>query len=427
MNEYIILVFIIGYTAIIFEHLIRVNKAATALLTGVGSWILYIASFDDKGLVLEQLYAHVGEISGLLFFLLGAMTIVELIEAHSGLDIITEKINQKSKRALLWIITIITFFLSAVLDNLTTTILMISLVRKLIEDNNDKLFFASAIVIAANAGGVWSPIGDVTTTMLWIGGQINAEQTITKLFLPSFSCFLFALIFITFKINGVINNPQTNESYNNQILSKTQRCIVLISGIFALISVPVFKMLTHLPPFMGILFGLGIVWFITEMIHLKTDKEFKISYSVESALKRIDSATILFFLGILLCISSLQSIGILSNLAVWMSEKIANDTIILLTIGLVSAITDNVPLVAAVQKMFSLSQYPSGNYFWEFLAYTSGTGGSSLIIGSAAGVAAMALEKINFFWYLKKISIIAITSFFFGAFVYILQNYIINT
>ncbi len=415
----IIITFIIGYFAIALEHSIKINKAATALVTGVICWTIYILFQPDKHLVTEQLMEHLGEVSGILFFLLGAMTIVELIDAHDGFQIITDKIKTKNAVKLLWIISIITFFLSAILDNLTTTIVIVSLLRKLITDKQQRLFFIGITVIAANAGGAWSPLGDVTTTMLWIGGQITALNIIKELFIPSIFCLLIPLIIVSFRMKGTIQTTIKSEAEN--LKPAFERNFVFILGISVLIFVPVFKTLTHLPPFMAILFGLGFIWIVTEILHNTRDTADKDSLTVAYALRKIDTPSILFFLGILISISALQATGQLTQLAQWLTTTINNDTIIVTTIGLLSAVVDNVPLVAASQGMYSLDQYPTDHFFWEFLAYATGTGGSALIIGSAAGVAAMGMEKINFFWYLKKITWLALIGYFAGVVVYLLQ------
>ncbi len=426
MITLIIAIFILGYIAIATEHSIKINKAATALITGVLSWSVYILFSPDKLFVGEELTKHMGDLSGILFFLLGAMTIVELIDAHDGFDIITTRIKQTDKRKLLWIVAFITFFLSAVLDNLTTTIVIISLLRKLIRDDNDRLFFAGIVVVAANAGGAWSPIGDVTTTMLWIGGQISASHIIIKLILPSLICLLIPLLYLSFKLKGKVVRPDVVENTNTQALSDKHQSIVFFSGVIILVLVPVFKTITHLPPFMGILFGLGILWIITEILHKEKNEEDKHALSVVHALRKIDAPSILFFLGILVSISALQSVGVLAHLAQWLTIKIHNETTIVIAIGLLSSVIDNVPLVAAVQGMYNLNQYPTDHYFWEFLAYAAGTGGSALIIGSAAGIAAMGMEKISFLWYLKTISLLALLGYFAGAFTYILQHQILG-
>jgi len=419
----IIIVFIIGYAAIALEHGIGINKAASALVTGVLCWTIYIVASSNAHIVSEQLTEHLGELSGILFFLLGAMTIVELIDVHDGFNIITDRIHQTNKRKLLWIVSFITFFLSPVLDNLTTTIVMVSLIRKLMKEREDRLVFVGMVVIAANAGGAWSPIGDVTTTMLWIGGQITAANIIIQLILPSLVCLLVPLAVLSLQLKGNVARPEVNHTGNQLAeLSKRQQFIVFFSGVLILILVPVFKTLTHLPPYMGILIGLGLLWIITEIMHGGKPEREKHHLSVSHALRKVDSPSILFFLGILLSIAALQSTGILSSVADWMATKIGNENIIAVSFGLLSSIVDNVPLVAAAQGMYSLEQYPTDHSFWEFLAYTTGTGGSALIIGSAAGVAAMGMEKINFFWYLKRITLLALLGFFSGAGVYILQK-----
>jgi len=422
----IIGIFVLGYAAIALEHTIKLNKAASALITGVLCWVVYIVSVPDKHLINEQLTQHLGELSGILFFLLSAMTIVELIDSHDGFNIITDRITQTNKKKLIWIVGFITFFLSAILDNLTTTIVMISLLRKLIKDEKDRLFFVGTVVIAANAGGAWSPIGDVTTTMLWIGGQITAFKIIAKLILPSLFCLIVPLIFISFKLKGKVERTENIHNTTRKPLAQKEQKIVLFSGISVLILVPVFKTLTNLPPYMGILFGLGVLWIITEVLHRSKDEENKHNLSVVQALRKVDTSTILFFLGILIAIAAMQSTGILASLANLMAEKIGNISTIVISIGLLSAVVDNVPLVAATQGMYDLAQYPTDHFFWEFLAYCAGTGGSALIIGSAAGVAAMGMEKITFFWYFKKISWLALIGFFSGALIYILQDIILH-
>jgi Na+/H+ antiporter NhaD/arsenite permease-like protein len=424
MTGFIITIFILGYAAIAAEHSIKINKAAIALVTGVICWTLYALYSPDKQLVTESLTHHLGELAGILFFLLGAMTIVELIDAHDGFDLITTRLRQTSKIGLLWTIAFITFFLSAVLDNLTTTIVIVSLLRKLINDDKDRLFFAGIVVVAANAGGAWSPIGDVTTTMLWIGGQVTSLNIIIKLILPSLVCLVVPLVFLSFRLKGRVERPVSEVSPNYEALSKKHQAIVFFSGVIILILVPVFKTLTHLPPYMGILLGLGVLWIITEIIHGKKDDEDKYMLSVVHALRKIDTPSILFFLGILISVAALQSIGVLSELSHWLTVKVQNVNTIVISIGLLSSIIDNVPLVAAAQGMYDLRQYPTDHYFWEFLAYCAGTGGSALIIGSAAGVAAMGMEKISFIWYLKKISLLALMGYFAGAFTYILQHQI---
>ena len=366
-----------------------------------------------KNWFLRTLAHHLSEIAGLLFFLLGAMVIVELIDAHDGFEVITQRIQTTNKRKLVWIVGIITFFLSAVLDNLTTTIVMVSLLRKIIPSHKDRLMFAGLIVISANAGGAWSPIGDVTTTMLWIGNQITTANIIIKTIIPSLVCFFIPAFVISMQMKGLWN--RWSRKRKNYFQQPNERKTVFIIGIACLLFVPIFKTITHLPPYMGIVFGLGLMWVLTEMVHSGKDEAEKGLLSVNHALRKIDTPSILFFLGILLAVSALQSTGILTSIASSLDRSIGNISIITIIIGFLSAIVDNVPLVAAAQGMYSLDQYPTDHFFWEFLAYCSGTGGSILIIGSAAGVAAMGMERIQFGWYLKKIAWLAIIGYLAGA------------
>jgi Na+/H+ antiporter NhaD/arsenite permease-like protein len=353
---------------------------------------------------------------------MAAMTIVELIDAHDGFEIITSAISTRNKVKLIWLIGVLSFFLSAVLDNLTTTIVMISLARKLIDDKEDRLLFAGIIVISANAGGAWSPIGDVTTTMLWIGGQITAGNIMMELFIPSLVCMIIPLFFFSLRLKGEFKPIQTDAHAKAVKTSRKEQTLVLYTGLLALIFVPIFKTYTHLPPFMGILFGLSILWVIVELLHHKKEDEEKDALSVVRALQRIDVPSVMFFLGILVAISALQSTGMLKEVALWMDQKMGNLSLISITIGLLSAIVDNVPLVAAGMGMYDLTTYPADSYLWEFIAYCAGTGGSILIIGSAAGVAAMGMEKISFFWYVKKISFYALIGYLAGAGIYMLME-----
>jgi Na+/H+ antiporter NhaD/arsenite permease-like protein len=419
MEILITLTFIIGYIAIASEDFIKIDKAASALVTGVLCWTIFIIFQQDKHAVTHQLMEQMGDISGILFFLLGAMTIVELIDAHDGFQLITERIKTKNIRKLLWIISITTFFLSAVLDNLTTTIVILSMLRKIINDREQRLLFAGVTIIAANAGGAWSPLGDVTTTMLWIGGQITPLNIIKGLFLPSLMCLLVPVGIISLRIKGEVEAPQYFAK--NLTTTPLMRNFIFFLGMGVILFVPIFKTITHLPPFMAMLLGLGVMWIITELIHKKATHDTD-TLTVVTALQKIDTPSILFFLGILISISALQSVGLLTQAAQWLTTTIGNQSVIVLVIGLLSAVVDNVPLVAATQGMYSLTDYPTDHFLWEFLAYATGTGGSCLIIGSAAGVAAMGLEKIDFFWYLKRISWLALLGYFAGALVFILQN-----
>jgi Na+/H+ antiporter NhaD/arsenite permease-like protein len=349
------------------------------------------------------------------------MVIVELIDAHDGFDLVTQRISTTNKKRLLWLTGFIAFFLSAILDNLTTTIVMVSLLRKLVADREDRLLLAGMIVIAANAGGAWSPLGDVTTTMLWIGGQITALNIMKVLFLPSLVCLVLPLALLTRKMTGSVQVPEKEEGYQSES-TPFEKNMVFGIGIGSLLFVPVFKTVTHLPPYMGMLFGLGIMWVLTELIHNKKDEIEKGPRSVNHALRKIDTPSILFFLGILVAITALESIGTLHHLADWLDHTVGNVTAIGVLIGFLSAIVDNVPLVAAAQGMYDLNTYPADHFFWELIAYCAGTGGSTLIIGSAAGVAAMGMEDIHFFWYLKRISLLAAIGYLAGVAVYVLQH-----
>lgn len=416
----IITVFIVGYLAIALEHSVNINKAATALITGVLCWTIFIIDNGSSHTVNEELLHHLGEIGSILFFLLGAMTIVELIDSHNGFSIITRQINTTSKSRLLLIVSFITFFLSAILDNLTTTIVMVSLCTKLLSEREDRLWFAGMIVIAANAGGAWSPLGDVTTTMLWIGGQITAMNIIKQLFLPSLIASAIPMLIVMYRFRG--KKIVAMEKATSSNTEKREGKIILVTGLGFLVFVPLFKTVTHLPPFMGMLLALGCMWIITTIIHKKKEEGLMQRYSVAGALQKIDTPSILFFLGILLAVAALQSNGLLKEAATHLNSFFKNDYLIGTALGLLSALVDNVPLVAAAQGMYDLSTYPTDHPFWEFLALTTGTGGSAIIIGSAAGVAAMGIETINFMWYLKKISWLALIGFFAAIAVFLLER-----
>ena len=420
MEPYVIAVFVIGYLAIALEHPIRVNKTASALLAGVFCWTLF--AFSGHSSVGEELSHHLSKIAEILFFLMGAMTIVELVDAYQGFRIITDRIQTKNPVKLLWLICWVTFFLSSILDNLTTSIVMVSLIRKLIPNKDMRMFFAGMIVIAANAGGAWTPIGDVTTTMLWIGGQISTVNIMKILFIPSVLCMLFPLLYLTFTLKGTLGeHTQENSLPNgeNDATPKGSRTM-LILGVSALIFVPVFKTVTHLPPYLGMLLGLGVLWVVSEMINPEADEAARKPLSAAGALSRIDSSSVLFFLGILLAVGALESMHILQHFAAWLDTTVGSQSVIVTLIGLLSAIIDNVPLVAASMGMYSLETYPMDSFIWEYLAYCAGTGGSILIIGSAAGVAVMGMEKIDFIWYLKRVSLIASIGYFAGAFAYLI-------
>lgn len=451
MDILIIVAFIIGYVLIALEHPIRINKTATAILTGVVCWTLFVfmepgpVLFDSKAFsdfksilaiertqgdveemapdevhrefVVYELNEHLAAIAQILFFLLGAMTIVELVDAHRGFRYITDRIQTRNPRTLLWIVCLVTFFLSSILDNLTTSIVMVSLIRKLIPDKEMRLTFAGMIVIAANAGGAWTPIGDVTTTMLWIGGQVSTAAIMTSLFIPSMICLLIPVLFLGFRLKG--KTLEVAEPVHTATDVKGGR-LMLFLGIGALVSVPVFKTLTHLPPYLGMLCGLGILWVVSEVMHSGLDDIAKKNYTVAGALSRVDVPSVLFFLGILLAVGSLESMQLLNEFAAFLDRAIGDQRIIITLIGVLSAVVDNVPLVAASMGMYSVDTYPMDHMIWEYLAYCAGTGGSILIIGSAAGVAVMGMEKVDFIWYLKRISLLALMGYLGGALAYVL-------
>ncbi len=501
-------VFVAGYAAIALEHSIGLNKAGSALATGVVCWTIYALSvngqlpgpalltneqvpewfqikiaLEDRGqsheslqygsvehastlppaqpaanlhqthsedfirflesiqksdqdignppseasvvehgnlaseyLLEEQLLHALGEISGVLFFILGAMMIVELVDAFEGFKVITDRIQATSKVKLLWIFSMLTFFMSAVLDNLASTIVMISLSRKLISDSETRWFYAGMIVCAANAGGVWSVIGDVTTTMLWIAGKLSPMTVITHLFLPSLVCLLVPLIVLSFKLTGIVERPINTHGSEHKNLKSWQIHLMFWLGLFCLLAVPVFKTITHLPPYMGMLLSLSLIWFVAEVMRRDFDDTTKSSTHVLEILQRIDTSSILFFLGILLAVECLASVGMLERLARGLDATVGNQSVIALLIGFLSSAVDNVPLVAGGIRMYD---FPKDHRFWQILAYCAGTGGSCLIIGSAAGVAAMSLERIDFVWYLRKISLWAVLGYLSGAATYL--------
>lgn len=418
----LIVIFVLVYAAIALEHPLRINKSASALLGAGLLWTLYALSQSDAHLVGEQLNESLMTTAQIVFFLMGAMTIVEVVDAHNGFEVITSKIKTKKLSTLMWMVGFVSFFLSAILDNLTTTIVMVSLMKKLLDQREDRLFFAGIIVIAANAGGAWSPIGDVTTTMLWIGGQITALEIMKGLFIPSLINLLVPLTVTAFILgNRPVIAPQRSEADALFETSSFERNLMFFSGLAILVLVPVFKTLTHLPPFMGILFGLGVLWVLGDVIHRKEEELRKQRLTLARALTRIDMSSIVFFIGILLSVAVLEHTHVLADIAKWLDATIGRQDVIVMVIGLVSAVVDNVPLVAASMGMYSLETYPPDSFLWEFLAYCAGTGGSILIIGSAAGVAAMGLEKIDFIWYVKKISGLALIGYLAGAVFYIAE------
>lgn len=432
-----IIIFILGYAFIALEHPLKINKSASALLLAAIIWSVF--ALMGPGFEHHALVSHLGETSEILFFLLGAMTIVEIVDRHEGFRIITDKITTKNKRKLLWVISVLTFFMSAVLDNLTTSIVMVALLRKLIDDKHERWFFAGMVILSANSGGAWSPIGDVTTIMLWIKGNVTAAKIIMETFIPSLVSMLVPLTAVTFMMKGEVKRPELCEAYDScPSISKKQSNIIFFLGVGSLLFVPIFKTITHLPPYLGILFGLGLMWVVTEIMHAANKDNYS-KLNVGAVLQKVDTPSVLFFLGILMAVAALQTAGHLDLLSKTL-DKIGDIYIINLIIGVLSSIVDNVPLVAAAMGMYPIAtpemlatnpelyHFVQDGAFWEFLAYCAGTGGSILIIGSAAGVAVMGMEKIDFIWYLKKISIWALIGYLAGGGVFILiSKFILHT
>jgi NhaD family Na+/H+ antiporter len=423
MNTLLILLFVVTYAAIAFEHPIKINKSASALLGAGLMWAVYAVMSNDSHAINHELSETLISTAQIVFFLMGAMTIVEVVDAHKGFDVVTSRIKTTQLATLLWVVGCVTFFLSAILDNLTTTIVMVSLMKKLLHKREDRLLFAGLIVIAANAGGAWSPIGDVTTTMLWIGGQITAMSIIQSLILPSIVNLLVPLVICAWMLRGQLVEPphHAEGEHHGTHTSVFERNIMFFLGLGVLVAVPAFKTITHLPPFMGVLLGLGLLWLVGDILHKGKSAEERSQLELSHALSRIDMSSIVFFIGILLAVATLEHTHILTGLAQWLDQTVGRQDVIVMLIGVFSAIVDNVPLVAASMGMYSLDVHATDSFLWTFLAYCAGTGGSILIIGSAAGVAAMGIEKIDFVWYFKKISGLAVVGYLAGAAVYILQ------
>ena len=428
MLTLLVIVFVLAYAAIALEHPLKINKSASALLGAGLLWTIYALATGDAVKVGGELGESLMGTAQIVFFLMGAMTIVEVVDAHNGFEVITRRIKTQKLSTLMWMVGFVSFFLSAILDNLTTTIVMVSLMKKLLDQREDRLFFAGIIVIAANAGGAWTPIGDVTTTMLWIGGQITAVEIMKGLFIPSLINLLVPLAVTSFALGSrPVIAPKRADAADGPETTAFERNLMFFMGLGILVAVPVFKTVTHLPPFMGILFGLGLLWLVGDLVHRnKEDDLAKQRLTLARALTRIDMSSIVFFIGILLAVAVLEHTHILSSIAQWLDQRVGRQDIIVMLIGLVSAVVDNVPLVAASMGMYSLQQYPVDSFLWEFLAYCAGTGGSILIIGSAAGVAAMGLEKIDFFWYVRKISGLALIGYFAGALFYIAEYHLLH-
>lgn len=454
MEAIIIIIFVLGYLLITLEHPLKLDKTVPALImasliwavlaigftngwfnviNGEGEVFRYLGGEDGLDGFEGTLLHHLGKTCEILIFLIGAMTIVEIIDLHQGFEVLKSAVKTRSKRKLLWIIGIIAFFLSAVIDNLTATIVLITLLRKLIHKKEDRLWYAALIVIAANAGGAWSPIGDVTTTMLWIAKKITAGGLIEFVVLPSIVSFAIPFLIASYLpvFRGNIEMPEGEVEEDNRLLSSK---IMLFLGLGMIISVPIFKSLTHLPPYMGMMLALGVVWLVSEYVHPEENfsNEKRYLYSAHRALSRIEISSILFFLGILMAVAGLEAlvfgsfngeeVGTLRYMAEELQMAIPNQDVVVLLLGVLSAIIDNVPLVAASMGMYDV---PTDSVLWHFIAYSAGTGGSMLIIGSAAGVAAMGMERIDFIWYLKKITWLAFIGFIVGAGVFLLFERVI--
>lgn len=467
-------VFVIGYILIAMEHKIGINKAATALILGMTLWVLYMFSDDSIISVVNaesfrhflagnsdvanmplakqcakfvsdfQIVESLGEHAQIVLYLIGAMAIVELIDVHGGFMCVTERISTRSKRNLLWILSFITFFMSSILDNLTTAIVMTMLLRKMVSDRHERWIFAGMIIIAANSGGAWTPTGDVTTIMLWINENVTTSALITKLFLPSLLSMLVPLAIVSLMLGkGDVNySTDRQESAISAYVSNKERVAIFCIGVSALISIPIFKAITHLPPFMGVLLVLGIIWVYMEiMYNRKPDIPISRQYRLTAIFSRIDLGTILFFMGILMAVSALQSAGILKEVSTYLDEEVHNVYVINTIVGILSSIIDNVPLVAGAMGMYPMptheavalsgeaaymANFVQDGIFWQLLAYCAGVGGSILIIGSAAGVVVMGLEKITFAWYCKHISLLALLGYFSGIITYVVQNAILG-
>ena len=433
----LVTIFILGYFCIAMEHPLKVNKSATALMLGTVLWTIFVFGHNVfhpemdtttwHRFISEHLVGNLGETAEIVFFLLGAMTIVTLIEDYQGFRVITDKITTTNKKKLLWVVSILTFFLSALLDNMTTAIVMVALLRKLIADQKERWLYAGMVILAANAGGAWSPIGDVTTIMLWIGGQVTTVNIIVKTIIASMVCLVVPVLIVGSTLKGDIVRP--TDTGNEAEVPPHLRKLILIMGVCVLIFVPIFKTITHLPPYLGMLFGLGILWVTSEIVSRKYKKDGHNLPTAVNTLAHIDVPTILFFLGILMSVSCLKEAGILGSLATGLNHTFGTEApgffFIDLIIGVLSSVIDNVPLVAASMGMYPLGDgaiFDVNHPFWEFLAYCAGTGGSLLIIGSAAGVAVMGMEKIDFIWYLKKITLLALAGYIAGALVFMLMD-----
>lgn len=422
MTAILVAVFVVTYLAIALEEVTRVNKSAAALIGAGLLWTIYALGSGAPDAVGEELAASLAATAEIAFFLIGAMTIVEVIDAHDGFELVTARLRAKKLAGLATFLAGATFVLSAILDNLTTTIVMVSLLGKLLRDREDRLWLTGTIVIAANAGGAWSPIGDVTTTMLWIGGQVTTGAIVTRLILPSLVNLAVPLAIVAWLLRGrVIVAPATEGAGADARCRPFERNVMFALGLAALVAVPAFKAVTHLPPYLGVLFGLGVLWAVGDVLHRNRNHTTRSAVTIAHALTRIDMSAIVFFVGILLAVATLEHTGVLTGLAAWLDRTVGRLDLIVLLFGLLSAVIDNVPMVAAAMGMYDLNAHPPDSFLWEFMAYCAGTGGSILIIGSAAGVAAMGIERVGFVWYLRRIAPLALAGYLAGAAVYVAQ------
>ena len=420
MTTALIAVFVLAYLAIALEEPLKVSKSAAALIAAGLLWTIYALAGGNPAAADRQLNESLIATAQIAFFLMGAMTIVEIVDAHDGFAVITSRLRATSLATLTLWVSLISFFLSAVLDNLTTAIVMVSLLKRLLDRCEDRLVLAGMVVIAANAGGAWSPIGDVTTTMLWIGGQVTTGAIVMKLILPSLVNMLVPLAIVAWKLRGQPVAAPPSKPGNTDTTS-FERNLMFALGVVTLLAVPLFKAVTHLPPFLGILFGLGILWTVGDLVHRDKGHRERPRVTIADALTRIDLGAIVFFVGILLAVATLEHAGVLAALAHWLDVEIGRLDVIVLAFGLLSAVVDNVPMVAAAMGMYDIGTHPPDSFLWEFMAYCAGTGGSILIIGSAAGIAAMGAERIGFLWYLRRFAGLALIGYFAGALVYIVQ------
>lgn len=420
----LIIVFVLAYAAIALEEPLKINKSAAALVGAGLLWTIYALGSGDPLRTQTELNEALIETAQIAFFLIGAMTVVEVVDAHDGFAVITSRLRARSMARLTIFISVTTFMLSAVLDNLTTTIVMVSLLKRLLRDREDRLPLAGMVVIAANAGGAWSPIGDVTTTMLWIGGQVTTSAIVVRLLVPSLVSMIVPLALVAWSQRGrpvVAPHEGAGDAEPSIETTALERSVMFVLGLVALLGVPLFKAVTHLPPFLGILFGLGILWAIGDLLHRRKNHAEHARVTIADALTRIDMSAIVFFIGILLAVATLEHAGVLPALARWLDAEVGRLDLIVLAFGLLSAVIDNVPMVAAAMGMYDLAVHPPDSFLWEFLAYCAGTGGSILIIGSAAGIAAMGSEKIPFMWYLRRFAPLALAGYLAGALVYVVQ------